>query len=177
MTLLNAYQRVLNLKHNIPTDIKSQIIKFCGPSMFSSKSFIATKTFNASCIPSNVAQDELNIGKTIEISFDESNPNLYNIPTMLRTASYKKYKQNVCAFTVILGICCVIIYIVIIVLYQHRAGIYYLMYSVYLCLVVHFVNWYRSRYDPVENREKDYGTFRNKIRESENLRYTSKHQR
>ena len=183
-TLLNAYERILNLQYHIPTDIKTQIMTFYGHSMFSAQSIIATtdidtsympsnvittKTFNASCVPTNVASDQLNIGETIEISFDETNPNLYNIPTILRSVKYQEYKQNRSVGTVVCGICCLIIYIVIIVVYQHWTAFYYLMYSIYLCLVVGCVHWCESRDNAAEQRAKDYGTFRNEIRESENI--------
>ena len=74
LTLLNAYERILNLQHHIPKEIKTQIIKFHGHSMFSSQSIIGQKTFNPSDLVRDVSLDQLSIGKTIKVSFDQTNP-------------------------------------------------------------------------------------------------------
>ena len=168
LTLLNAYERILNLEHHIRTDIKTQIIKFYGYSVFSSQSIISTKTLLPSQIPGNVLE-RWSVGKTILISFDKTNPELYNIPRLLRNVRNRRDKKNGVVGAVICGICCLIIYVVIISIYQLWMGFYHLAVSVVVFLICYFMVWCRSRDDSAKQRAENYGTFRKKIQESENI--------
>ena len=169
LTLLNAYERTLNLQHRIPTDIKTQIIKFYGHSIFTSKSIMVTRQFATDFIPANVAVDQLSVGKTIEISFDECNPKLYNIPTMLMSEEYNDYHEYNSIALAICGCCGLIIYVVIILVFQFWTGFYYVMGLIVASLVFCYVYQNYRRGNSAETRAEDYGTFRNKTQKSENI--------
>ena len=111
-----------------------------------------------------------NYGNTIEISYDKTDPRHYNIPTILRSVRYMKYKKRECVFAAICGTCCLIIYIVNIFIYHLWTGFYYLMYAVLLLLCFYCMFRCGRHYNSGVNRAKeDYGTFSDRIQNSENI--------